>query len=51
MEKIIAPVEQENNELSHAEQLNAISETMSNEQDDWFLDQIIQGQPNFWWVY
>ena len=43
----IPPVEQE---LSQ-EQVNAINETMENEQDDWFLDQIIQGQPDFWWVY
>lgn len=32
--------------------VNQIEQTMENEQDDWFIDAILnQSQPEFWWVY
>lgn len=38
--------------LPNEEALKQIEETMLNEQDDWFIQAIIdQTQPEFWWVY
>ena len=47
------PHKSENIEQSFKEeQIQQIQETMDPEQDDWFLDQILNNtQPDFWWVY
>jgi hypothetical protein len=38
--------------LPNEDALQQIEETMENEQDDWFIQAIIdQNQPEFWWVY
>ena len=38
--------------LPNEEVVQQIEETMENEQDDWFIEQIMdKNQPEFWWVY
>lgn len=45
-------IPQEEQQFTQEEQLQQIQQTMENESDDWFLNQIIDNtQPDFWWVY
>lgn len=46
------PHKSENIEQSFKEeQIQRIEQVTDPEQDDWFLDQILNHQPDFWWVY